>query len=124
MYRVFLVEDSLPIRERVAELLGSIKGIDTVGAAGGASDAEQAILATRPDAVLLDIRLAQGSGFDVLRSLRSRAPEIEIYVFSNFSTAACRQLASNLGARGFFDKTTEIDRLRQTMAERAAQSMH
>ena len=54
MYRVFLVEDSLPIRERVAELLGSIKGIDTVGAAGGARDAEQAILATRPDAVLLD----------------------------------------------------------------------
>src|SRR5262245_14122907 len=124
MYKVFLVEDSIPVRERVTELLGSIKGIDTVGSAAGARDAEEAILAARPDAVLLDIKLAQGSGFDVLRSLRSRAPEIEVFVLSNFSAAPYRQLASNLGARGFFDKTTEIDCLRRAMAERAAQSMH
>ena len=124
MYRIFLVEDSAPVRERVLAMLGSIEGVDTIGSASTARDAERAILETRPDAVLLDIKLAEGSGFDVLRALRKQAPQIEIYMLSNFAAPAYRQLAANLGARGFFDKTTEIARLRRTMAARAAQSMH
>ena len=124
MYRVFLVEDSLPVRERMAALLASIKGIDTIGIAGTAHDAEQAILAAQPDAVLLDIKLAQGSGFDVLRSLRKLAPHIEVYMLSNFAARPYRERAAVLGARGFFDKTTEIERLRATMAARATQFTH
>jgi DNA-binding NarL/FixJ family response regulator len=123
MFRVFLVEDSKLVRERMIAFLQTIQGVDPVGSAATARDAEQAILAERPDAVLLDIKLAQGSGFDVLRSLRANAPEIEIYMFSNFAAPAYRQLAAGLGARGFFDKTTEIGSLRRTMAERAAQSV-
>jgi len=122
MYRVFLVEDSQLVRERLTAFLQTIEGVDPVGSAATARDAEQAILASRPDAVLLDIKLAQGSGFDVLRSLRANAPQIEVYVFSNCAAPAYRQLAANLGARGFFDKTTEITSLRRTFAERAAQS--
>ena len=125
MFRVFLVEDSVPVRERVAALLETIKGVDTVvGSAATARDAESAILASRPDAVLLDIKLGQGSGFDVLRSLREQAPQIEVYVLSNFAAPAYRQLAASLGARGFFDKTTEIESMCRTIAERAAQSTH
>jgi DNA-binding NarL/FixJ family response regulator len=124
MYRIFLVEDSPAVRERVLDLLGSIAGVSPVGSASTAQDAERAILETRPDAVLLDIQLEQGSGFDVLRAVRKQAPEIEIYMLSNFATRPYRDLAASLGAQGFFDKTTEIRRLRQTMAERAALSTH
>jgi DNA-binding NarL/FixJ family response regulator len=124
MFRVFLVEDSAPVRERVAALLASIEGVATVGSADTAKDAERDILATHPDAVVLDIKLAQGSGFDVLRALRAQAPQIEVYVLSNFAAAAYRQLAANLGARGFFDKSTEIEAMRRTIAGRAAQSVH
>ena len=124
MFRVFLVEDSAPVRERVAAMLASIEGVATVGTAATAHDAERAILATHPDAVLLDIKLAQGSGFDVLRALRAQAPQIEVYVLSNFAAGAYRQLAANLGARGFFDKSTEIEAMRRTIAERAAQTLH
>ena len=122
MYRVFLVEDSQLVRERLSALLRTIEGVEPVGSAATARDAEQAILASHPDAVLLDIKLAQGSGFDLLRSLRASAPQIEVYMFSNFAAPAYRQLAASLGARGFFDKTTEIDTLRRTMTQRAAQS--
>src|SRR5688572_8431170 len=100
MFRVFLVEDSQLVRERMTAFLKTIEGVDPVGSAATARDAEQAILAERPDAVLLDIKLAQGSGFDVLRSLRANAPEIEIYMFSNFAAPAYRELAANLGASG------------------------
>jgi DNA-binding NarL/FixJ family response regulator len=98
--------------------------VNAVGSATTAGDAERAILEALPDAVLLDIKLAQGSGFDVLRALRKQAPQIEIYMLSNFAAPFYRERAASLGARGFFDKTTEIGRLRQTMAARAAQSTH
>jgi len=123
-YRVYLVEDSAPIRERVTALLASIDGVDNVGSAATADDAERAILQMHPHAVLLDIKLAHGSGFDLLRSLRARAPDIEIYMLSNFAAPAYRQLAADLGARGFFDKTNEMDSMRRTIAERAAQFIH
>lgn len=124
MYRVFLVEDSAPILERVLEMLGSIDGVAAVGSASTAHDAERQILALQPDAVLLDIKLAQGSGLDVLRSVHKQAPRIEIYMLSNFSTQPYRERATSLGASEFFDKTTEIERLRKTLAERAAHFTH
>jgi DNA-binding NarL/FixJ family response regulator len=123
-YRIFLVEDSGPIRQRVTALLASIAGVDNVGSAATADDAERAILATNPHAVLLDIKLAQGSGFDLLRTLHAQAPEIEVYMLSNFAAPPYRQLAADLGARGFFDKTTEMDSMRKTIADRAAQFIH
>jgi two-component system, NarL family, response regulator DevR len=124
VYRVFLVEDSPPLRERLTDLLSKIQGVDNVGSAATAHDAERAILATHPHAVLLDIKLAQGSGFDVLRALHAQAPEIEVYMLSNFAAPAYRQLAADLGARGFFDKTTEMDSMRKTIADRAAHFLH
>jgi DNA-binding NarL/FixJ family response regulator len=124
VYRIFLVEDSAPVRERVTALLASIAGVDNVGSAATADDAERAILAAKPNAVLLDVKLAQGSGFDVLRSLQAHAPQIEVYMLSNFAAPPYRQLAADLGARGFFDKTTEMDCMKKTIAERAATFTH
>ena len=124
MYRIFVVEDSAVVLQRVLEMLGSIDGVRAIGSAATADDAERQILAARPDAVLLDIKLAQGSGFDLLRSLRAQAPLIEIYMLSNFAATPYRERAASLGASGFFDKTTEIERLRATMSARAAQFTH
>ena len=46
-------------------------------------------LLTEPGVVLLDISLAAGSGFDVLRAVRPQAPEIDVYVLSNVSAYPC-----------------------------------
>lgn len=117
---IFLVEDSARIVRRLEEMLAAIEGVRTVGSAARADDAVRDVLSLRPDAVLCDIGLAQGTGFDVLRALQAQAPEIEIYMLSNFATEPYRRLAARLGARGFFDKSTELGRMRDTVAARAA----
>ncbi len=116
---VFLVEDSAPVAQRIAEMLAAIGGVRTVGSAARADDAIHSILDLRPDAVLCDISLAQGTGFDVLRALRAQAPGIEVYMLSNFATEPYRRLAARLGARDFFDKSTELERMRDAVAARA-----
>ena len=120
--QVFLVEDSAAIRERVAALFEATPNVELVGHAADADGAIRDILAGSPDVVLLDISLAAGSGFDVLRAVRPQAPGIDFYVLSNVSAYPYRQLADTLGVRGFFDKSTEFERVRELIAERAART--
>jgi DNA-binding NarL/FixJ family response regulator len=117
---VFLVEDSAQVVRRLEEMLAAIEGVRTVGSAARADDAIRSVLTLHPDAVLCDVSLAQGTGFDVLRALHAQAPEVEVYMLSNFATEPYRRIAARLGARGFFDKSTELERMRDTVAARAA----
>jgi len=121
---IFLVEDSSLVRARLADMLDTIPGAHVVGEAGQAQAAIRDILALRPDVVLLDINLAEGSGFDVLRAVCRQAPEIDFYMLSNFTADPDRELAERLGAREFFDKSGEIERVREIVAQRAAAIHH
>jgi DNA-binding NarL/FixJ family response regulator len=117
----FLVEDSQPVRARLATMLDAIPGATVVGEAADADSAIREILASRPDVVMLDLGLAGGSsGFDVLRAVRPQAPDIDFYMLSNFAADPYRQLAERLGACNFFDKSRELERVRELIAQRAA----
>jgi DNA-binding NarL/FixJ family response regulator len=70
--------------------------------------------------VLLDMDLATGTGFDVLRALHSRLPQVDFYMLSNFTASPYRQAAGRLGARGYFDKSKDFERVRDLIAGRAA----
>jgi DNA-binding NarL/FixJ family response regulator len=122
--RVFVVEDSPVVCERLQEMVADIDGACAIGTAAGAKAAIAAILAAQPDVVMLDLRLAQGSGLDVLRALRAQAPAIGVYMLSNFSDAPYRRFAARLGALDFFDKSTEFERVRETLTARALTAIH
>jgi DNA-binding NarL/FixJ family response regulator len=117
--RIYLVEDSPAILDRLEAMLGSIEGARTVGRASRTSEAIKGILAERPDMVVLDLKLADGSGFDVLRAVRGAAPGIDVYMLTNFASEPYRRLAERLGARNLFDKTTEFERVREAVLDRA-----
>src|SRR5688500_3133404 len=114
--KVFLVEDSALLRSRLESLLASVPGARTVGYATGANDAIQAILAQRPEAVVLDIHLEQGNGFDVLHALQKAALPTAVFVLTNYPNEAYRRKAESLGARGFFDKSHDLAALRAALA--------
>ena len=113
--KVFLVEDSPILSERVATMLTTIPGAQYVGHAATAQEAIAAIERARPDVVVLDIRLEQGSGFEVLEALRKSAPQVQSFVLTNFANDAYLRKAERLGARGFFDKSTQFEGLRQAL---------
>ncbi len=117
---IFLVEDSAIVRKRMTEMLAAVPGARVSGHASSADTAIREILAAKPDVVVLDLKLAQGSGFDVLRAVRARAPAIDFYMLSNFSSEPYRRLARQLGAVDFFDKSSEFERVRDIVAKRAA----
>ena len=114
--KVFLVEDSPLLRERLEKMLSAIPGAQTVGHAPTARGAIAGIEASQPDAVVLDIQLEEGNGFDVMRAVRGSVPEAKFYVLTNFAHEGYRRMAEKLGARGFFDKSREIARLLDALA--------
>jgi DNA-binding NarL/FixJ family response regulator len=120
MQKVYVVEDAPLVRERLIEMLDATPGTQVIGAAEGAAEAIRGILEERPDVVLLDLRLAQGNGLDVLRAVHPAAPEITFYMLTSFATEPYRQLAVRLGAQDFFDKASDFERMRDIIAARSA----
>ena len=120
MQHIFLVEDSHLVLERLETMIASVPGARVCGTASHAERAIRSILAERPDIVLCDLKLASGSGFDVLRAVHAAAPEVDVYMLSNFASEPYRRLAAELGASDFFDKSSEIERVRDVVASRAA----
>ena len=113
---VFLVEDSEPIRRRLAEMLGAIDGISIVGEADTPASAIEGILRTRPHSVVLDIQLTGGSGIDVLRGVRPVDPDIVFIVLTNHPDPQYRRICMEKGARYFLDKTTEFEKIKEVIA--------
>jgi DNA-binding NarL/FixJ family response regulator len=120
MQKIFIVEDSPILRQRVEQLVRSVPGAQIVGHAASAAEAVAGILAHGPDVVLLDLCLERSSGFDVLRDIAARERGIDVYMLSNFASEPYRRHAERLGAKGFFDKSTEFERVRDAIQARAA----
>lgn len=116
---IFLVDGSPQSRSRLTRLIEGMEDAHVVGHAAGAKAAIAGILEKRPDVVLLDLKLEEGSGFDVLREVRRREPGIDVYMLSNYASEPYRRYAHRLGAVAFFDRTTELGELCELLAERA-----
>jgi two-component system response regulator DevR len=110
--RVFIVEDSASIRERLTELMGEIDGAAVVGFADTPSDAIAGILNTRPDCVVLDYQLLGGTCVDVLHAVHSKAPSVVFVVLTNHANPQYRRLCLKAGANWFFDKSTEFRKIK------------
>jgi two-component system response regulator DesR len=108
--KVFLAEDSAPIRQRVAAEL-SAHALEVVGEGETPVGCIEGILASHPDVVVLDIHLVGGTGLQVLRAVRAAEPEVAFVVFSNASEPAYRRRYLAEGAARFLDKNTEFDQL-------------
>jgi DNA-binding NarL/FixJ family response regulator len=113
--KVFLVEDSEIILERLRALLSEVDGVQAVGEARTEQDAVRGIDESRPDLVILDLTLAEGSGIAVLRHTTEALPAAKTVVLTNHIERQYRLKCLSLGAARFLDKARDFRRLRMLM---------
>lgn len=115
--RVYLVEDSRVVRQRLVAMLGRIPGVEVVGEAEDAAEAIDEISVHRPDAIVLDLQLRSSSGLDVSRAIGARLPDTRIIVLTNHATPEHRDRCLAAGAQFFLDKTNEFGHLRTILEQ-------
>ena len=115
--RVVLVDDSDVLRERLRAILGEIDGMEIVGEARYSLDAIDRIRELQPDAVILDIRLPNGSGIDVLQRIKRDNPSITVVMLTNYPYPQYRRKCLEAGADFFLDKSTEFDKLSKVLSQ-------
>ena len=112
--RVAIVEDSRHIRERLVQLVEDNEAMRVVGEADTEESAVAICRETTPDAIILDLKLAAGSGLGVLKTMRyaTAARKPAILVLTNVPLPAFETAARALGADWFLDKSSEFHKLR------------
>lgn len=111
MIRIVLADDHTLVREGIRTLLGLVEDIELVGEAASGRAALRVILDTRPDVVLLDMRMPEGDGLFVVNELARRGELPATLILTTFDDDAAAIDVIRAGARGFLLKDVTLERL-------------
>jgi len=109
--KVLIVDDSKVVRERLITMFSELKGVEVIGQAEDSAEAVEAIQKSKPEAVILDIRMPGGSGIDVLKRIKKEKPNLLVIMLTNYPYPQYRKKCMDAGADFFFDKSTEFEKV-------------
>ena len=111
MIRVVLVDDEAMVRVGLRMVLTAEPDIEVVGEAQDGAAAETVVAETRPDVVLMDIRMPNVDGVEGARRVLARVPETKVVVLTTFDEDAYVEAALRAGVSGFLLKVAPPERL-------------
>jgi two-component system, NarL family, response regulator DevR len=99
--RVVVVDDHEVVRNGIKSLLAETPDISVVGEAGTVKDAIERAVWARPDVVIMDVRLSDGSGIEATREIRARLPNTQVLMLTTFSDDEALFASIMAGAAGY-----------------------
>jgi DNA-binding NarL/FixJ family response regulator len=106
--RVLIVDDHPIVRLGIRQMIEAEPGLAVCGEAESAREALDLVKSATPDLALVDLSLGDGSGLDLIRSLREVAPNVRVLVLSMHDEALFAERALRAGARGYIMKREAI----------------
>ena len=103
--RVLVVEDHQVVAEGLAALINDQKDMKVVGKAGSVAESINLAAELKPDIVLMDFRLTDGTGADAATAIRQMRPETRLIFLTREDSDAARFAALEAGASGFIHKS-------------------
>jgi DNA-binding NarL/FixJ family response regulator len=121
--KVLIVDDSKIVCKGLQQMLITIADVEIVGQAHNGQDAIASIAESKPDVVILDIRMPGLSGIDVLKDIRAKKLPCRVIILTNYPYPQYRKKCEELGADYFFDKVTEIEEIPKVIEELAKNTL-
>jgi DNA-binding NtrC family response regulator len=109
---LLVVDDDAPVVERVA----AKAGFDVVSCATGV-EAMRTLMRKPADLAMVDLRMPDVNGLDLLRQIRTSVPGCEVILMTAFAAVDSAVEAIKLGAREYLTKPFDFERLRQVLTE-------
>ena len=119
--KILIADDSEQVRKSLSRLLSILRGIEIIGEA---VDGRQAIDKTRklkPDFLILDMKMPNGSGLDVLHEIAPDKENLKVIMLTNYANEQFRNESLKAGADYFFDKSTEFEKVFDVIKSRINQ---
>lgn len=104
--RVMLVDDHEVVREGLRTLLGRHKDLTVVGEAATTKDAIETAARAKPDVIVMDVRLPDGSGVEACRTIREARPETKVIMLTSYADDEALFASIVAGAAGYLLKQT------------------
>ena len=104
MIRVLIADDQAIVRDGLVTLLGLLDDLEIVGEAADGEEAVRLALATRPDVVLMDLRMPVLDGAAATARILGQLPDTAVVVLTTFADDASIAGALRAGARGYLTK--------------------
>lgn len=98
-------------RERIVGLLRSIDNVEISGEADNGHEVLQLIEEKKPDLAILDIRMPELNGIEVLKKIRENGTKIRICMLTSYPYKQYRERSAIEGADYFFDKNLDIKQI-------------
>jgi len=109
--RVALVEDDAGTLKSLRQMVATDHGCELVGGYRTVKEATEAIVRLRPNVVLVDVNLPDGTGVDVVRSLSPLLPDTEFVMLTIYQDGDILFDALSAGAHGYLIKPVRADQL-------------
>ncbi len=122
MMKIFLVEDSAAVRERLVEMISEVSDVSVVGQADNYEDAVAGMMESRPDVAIVDIKLARGNGIEALVAVKRQLPGLKGVVISNYATPQHMKASADAGAEYFLDKSADFEKITEILETMKASS--
>ena len=112
---LLVVDDELPVLKVIERLAVKI-GFDVVMCASGA-EAMRTLLRKPADLAMVDLRMPDVNGLDLLRQIRTTVPGCEVILMTAYAAVDSAVEAIKLGAREYLTKPFDFDRLKQVLGD-------
>jgi DNA-binding NarL/FixJ family response regulator len=120
MIRVAIVDDHQIVRDGIASVLEAVDEIEIVGSHCAGQEMIDALATSRPDLIVMDMRLPDGLGSTWTDAAKRRAPDVKVLVLTGFHSDDKLMLALEAGADGFMYKESSKEELVQAVRDVAA----
>jgi DNA-binding NarL/FixJ family response regulator len=109
--KVFVVDDHPIVRQDLALLINRESDLTVSGEAEDAQTAMQAVIAARPDILVVDISLNGPDGLDLLKEIRMRYPDLPVLILSMHDESIYAERALRAGAQGYIMKQEATEKV-------------
>ena len=104
MIRILICDDQHMVAEGLRAILGTVEQFEVVGVAHDGAEAAERVAVTKPDVVLMDIKMPRVNGVIATRVIRSKFPEVRVLILTTYDADEWVIDAIRAGASGYLLK--------------------